>query len=76
MKVGIVVFPGSNCDEDAFHVAGKVTGSGPRLPLSLQRPTEPRDWPPAPWESQPDMPVAELARSGRPAPSATAIRGG
>jgi len=31
MKVGIVVFPGSNCDEDAFHVAGKVLGHQPQL---------------------------------------------
>jgi len=31
MKVGIVVFPGSNCDEDAYHVAGKVLGHQPRL---------------------------------------------
>ena len=31
MKVGIVVFPGSNCDEDAFHVAGKVLGHQPKL---------------------------------------------
>jgi len=31
MKVGIVVFPGSNCDEDAFHVAGSVLGHQPRM---------------------------------------------
>jgi phosphoribosylformylglycinamidine synthase subunit PurQ / glutaminase len=31
MKVGIVVFPGSNCDEDALHVAGKVLGHQPQL---------------------------------------------
>ena len=31
MKVGIVVFPGSNCDEDAFHVAGTVLGHQPQL---------------------------------------------
>jgi phosphoribosylformylglycinamidine synthase subunit PurQ / glutaminase len=31
MKVGIVVFPGSNCDEDAFHVAGKVLGHQPQM---------------------------------------------
>ena len=31
MKVGIVVFPGSNCDDDAFHVAGKVLGHQPQL---------------------------------------------
>jgi phosphoribosylformylglycinamidine synthase len=31
MKVGIVVFPGSNCDEDAFHVAGQVLGHQPQL---------------------------------------------
>jgi len=31
MKVGIVVFPGSNCDEDAFHVAGRVLGHQPQL---------------------------------------------
>jgi len=31
MKVGIVVFPGSNCDEDAFHVAGSVLGHQPQL---------------------------------------------
>jgi phosphoribosylformylglycinamidine synthase len=24
MKFGVVVFPGSNCDDDAFHVVGKV----------------------------------------------------
>lgn len=26
MKFGVVVFPGSNCDHDAFHVAGNVLG--------------------------------------------------
>ena len=26
MKFGIVVFPGSNCDEDAFHAAKDVFG--------------------------------------------------
>jgi len=26
MKVGVVVFPGSNCDHDLFHVLGKVVG--------------------------------------------------
>jgi phosphoribosylformylglycinamidine synthase subunit PurQ / glutaminase len=26
MNVGVVVFPGSNCDEDAFHVASQVLG--------------------------------------------------
>jgi phosphoribosylformylglycinamidine synthase I len=26
MKFGVVVFPGSNCDDDAFHVIGKVLG--------------------------------------------------
>jgi phosphoribosylformylglycinamidine synthase I len=26
MKVGVIVFPGSNCDEDAFHVASHVLG--------------------------------------------------
>ena len=26
MKFGIVVFPGSNCDEDAFHAARDVFG--------------------------------------------------
>ena len=31
MKVGIVVFPGSNCDEDAFHAAGKVLGHQPHM---------------------------------------------
>jgi phosphoribosylformylglycinamidine synthase subunit PurQ / glutaminase len=31
MKVGIVVFPGSNCDEDAFHAAGKVLGHEPQM---------------------------------------------
>jgi len=31
MKVGIVVFPGSNCDEDAFHAAGKVLGHQPQM---------------------------------------------
>ena len=31
MKFGIVVFPGSNCDEDAFHVAGKVLGHQPQM---------------------------------------------
>jgi len=31
MKVGIVVFPGSNCDEDAFHAAGTVLGHEPRM---------------------------------------------
>ena len=31
MKVGIVVFPGSNCDEDAFHVVGHVLGHQPQM---------------------------------------------
>ncbi|HZX40733.1 MAG TPA: phosphoribosylformylglycinamidine synthase subunit PurQ, partial [Myxococcaceae bacterium] len=31
MKVGIVVFPGSNCDEDTFHVAGQVLGHQTQL---------------------------------------------
>ena len=31
MKVGIVVFPGSNCDEDAFHAAGKLLGHQPQM---------------------------------------------
>jgi phosphoribosylformylglycinamidine synthase subunit PurQ / glutaminase len=31
MKVGIVVFPGSNCDEDALHVARDVFGQQARL---------------------------------------------
>ncbi|HEY1904747.1 MAG TPA: phosphoribosylformylglycinamidine synthase subunit PurQ [Myxococcaceae bacterium] len=31
MRVGIVVFPGSNCDEDAFHAAGKVLGHQPQM---------------------------------------------
>jgi phosphoribosylformylglycinamidine synthase len=31
MKVGIVVFPGSNCDEDAFHAAGTVLGHQPQM---------------------------------------------
>jgi phosphoribosylformylglycinamidine synthase len=26
MKIGVVVFPGSNCDHDAFHAFGKVLG--------------------------------------------------
>jgi phosphoribosylformylglycinamidine synthase len=26
MKIGVVVFPGSNCDHDLFHVLGKVLG--------------------------------------------------
>src|SRR5512143_216366 len=26
MKVGVVVFPGSNCDHDLYHVLGKVMG--------------------------------------------------
>ncbi len=26
MKFGVIVFPGSNCDHDAYHVAGKVAG--------------------------------------------------
>ena len=26
MKIGVVVFPGSNCDHDALHVAGTVAG--------------------------------------------------
>ncbi len=30
MKVGIVVFPGSNCDEDTFHVVG-VLGHRPQM---------------------------------------------
>jgi phosphoribosylformylglycinamidine synthase I len=31
MKVGIVVFPGSNCDEDAFHAAGPLMGHTPQM---------------------------------------------
>jgi phosphoribosylformylglycinamidine synthase len=31
MKVGVVVFPGSNCDHDAFHVLGEVCGQEARL---------------------------------------------
>jgi phosphoribosylformylglycinamidine synthase subunit PurQ / glutaminase len=31
MKVGIVVFPGSNCDEDALHVVREVLGHPARL---------------------------------------------
>ena len=31
MKVGIVVFPGSNCDHDAFHVAEHVLGQQAQL---------------------------------------------
>jgi phosphoribosylformylglycinamidine synthase I len=31
MKVGVVVFPGSNCDHDTFHVLGAVCGQEPRL---------------------------------------------
>ena len=26
MNVGVVVFPGSNCDHDAYHAAGHVFG--------------------------------------------------
>jgi len=26
MKVGVVVFPGSNCDHDLYHVVGKILG--------------------------------------------------
>ncbi len=26
MKFGVIVFPGSNCDHDAYHVLGKVLG--------------------------------------------------
>ena len=26
MKAGVVVFPGSNCDQDCFHVAREVMG--------------------------------------------------
>ena len=38
MKFGIVVFPGSNCDEDAFHAARDVFGQeantcGTRTPI-------------------------------------------
>jgi phosphoribosylformylglycinamidine synthase len=28
MKFGVVVFPGSNCDHDAYHAAGHVLGQG------------------------------------------------
>ena len=31
MTFGIVVFPGSNCDQDAFHVASKVLGQPAQL---------------------------------------------
>jgi phosphoribosylformylglycinamidine synthase len=31
VKVGVVVFPGSNCDHDTFHVLGAVCGQEPRL---------------------------------------------
>jgi len=26
MKFGVVVFPGSNCDDDSYHVVNKVLG--------------------------------------------------
>ncbi|MDX1386677.1 MAG: phosphoribosylformylglycinamidine synthase I, partial [bacterium] len=26
MRVGVVVFPGSNCDHDMYHVLGQVVG--------------------------------------------------
>jgi phosphoribosylformylglycinamidine synthase len=31
MKVGVVVFPGSNCDHDAYHVVKHVCGQEPRF---------------------------------------------
>jgi len=31
VKVGVVVFPGSNCDHDAMHVMGEVCGQDARL---------------------------------------------
>ena len=31
MKVGVVVFPGSNCDHDTVHVLGEVCGQDVRL---------------------------------------------
>jgi phosphoribosylformylglycinamidine synthase subunit PurQ / glutaminase len=31
VKVGVVVFPGSNCDHDTFHVLGEVCGQEPRF---------------------------------------------
>ena len=34
MKFGIVVFPGSNCDEDAFHAASGCLRPGRRVPLA------------------------------------------
>ena len=29
MKFGVVQFPGSNCDDDAYHAIGAVIGSSP-----------------------------------------------
>ena len=38
MKFGVVVFPGSNCDHDAYHVLSKlVTGTDALKPLSAFR---------------------------------------
>jgi phosphoribosylformylglycinamidine synthase len=41
MKFGIVKFPGSNSDEDAFLAVNDVLGSGSRMALA-QRPRSPR----------------------------------
>jgi phosphoribosylformylglycinamidine synthase subunit PurQ / glutaminase len=44
MKVGIVVFPGSNCDEDALHVARDVLGHQARLLWHKERDLQGSDY--------------------------------
>ena len=34
MRFGVVVFPGSNCDEDALHAARDVFGQEAEYPLA------------------------------------------
>ena len=37
MKIGVVVFPGSNCDHDAYHVVKHVMGQEALLHLAQGR---------------------------------------
>ena len=40
MKCGVVVFPGSNCDHDVYHVLEARAGAGHHLPLAPGRPAQ------------------------------------
>ena len=43
MRVGVIVFPGSNCDHDAYHVARHVFGLETRFIWHKQRELPPVD---------------------------------